>query len=80
MTDDQIEKRLKKHCEALNKLLSDVKKIYPKAEMYLDETGNLNMMSGPHHLDSTNSDCFGEKSNVEATIASAKLKVDSGGW
>ena len=74
------EKKLKRYCDNINRLLKDVQKEYPKACLYLDGLGNLHLMSGPHHLDSTNSDVFGEKANFDAIIATAQLNADGGDW
>lgn len=54
MTDQEIfEKRLKRCSNALNKLVDDAKKIWPDANLYVDD-GTLYLLSGASHDDDLN--------------------------
>ncbi len=70
MTFDEIEKKMTKHCNALNKLLEEVKKEYPDAEFYVDGTQKLNLMIG---------NAPGEVS-TENIVCAAYLNTDCGDW
>jgi hypothetical protein len=73
--------KLKTHCAAINAVLRETRKEFPKACLYLDGTGNLNLMSGPHHDDQTNSDVTsGVHGRQDRIICSASLNADAGDW
>jgi hypothetical protein len=73
---DQIEKwriRLQRSCNSINKVLSEAQLKYPDANLYLDDTGNLNLMSGPPHS------CFVHP-HRDRELCSATSEMDCGAW
>ena len=80
-SQQRLVQRLSRACKSINEVLSDTKKLHPKACLYLDATGNLNLLTGPHHDDRTNSDqSTGEYARFDRVIGSAKINCDSGDW
>ena len=71
---DNIIRRLKSHATAINKILEDAKKIWPEANLYLDGTGNLNLMSGAAHEGAL------AEARYDRVLDSVKLNADGGDW
>lgn len=66
-------KRLKRHCDGLNRLLADVRKEYPDATLYLSGSSLLHLLTGTSHDDNR---CPQRDSELE----SATLNADGGDW
>jgi hypothetical protein len=66
-------KRLKRHCDGLNRLLKDVRKEYPDATLYLSAGSTLSLLSTTSHDD------YGH-ANRDSILEQANLKADGGDW
>ena len=66
-------KRLKRHCDGLNRLLEDAKKEYPDATLYLSAGYTLHLMSSTSHNDRG----APQRDNV---LESETLEADGGDW
>jgi hypothetical protein len=67
-------KRLKRNCTGLNAVLKAARRTWPDACLYLDGTGNLNLMKGdPHEGDSPHS-------HPDRILGHAHLNADGGDW
>lgn len=64
---------MRRKCTALNKLLKEVRRQYPRANYYLDGTGNLNLMSD---------DAFDQqgRAQYDRILAAAHIEAGSGDW
>ena len=65
--------RLRRLCAGINRLLHDVQADHPKAELYLDGSFNLCLMSGPAH----DENYHGRQDRI---LTSAELESDGGDW
>lgn len=66
--------KLKRHCKGINNILAEAKRTFTQAEFYLDGTGNLNLMSGPHHENNS------ADARPDRILGSGNLSTDSGDW
>lgn len=81
MTDEQqklidgYQKRINKHCAALNRVLAEARKEWPRANYYLNSSG-LSLMCDVHHDDTNDraTPC------PENEIAWGSLNADGGDW
>lgn len=70
---DVAERALKRHCDAINKILETVKIAYPDACMLLDGTGHLNFLSTSEQ---TRFDSYDQ----DKVLFDAILDADGGDW
>lgn len=71
------ERRLRKHCDAINALLDEVKQDHPHAMFYLN-WGHLDLLWGAAQGDP---DGFGGvEGHPERVLCSADLNADGGDW
>jgi hypothetical protein len=75
-----FERRLKRCCTSINIILEDVKKLYPEATLYLDETNNLHIIDGPSHGGTKGSNRVDDNGNQDKILCSATLSASAGGW
>jgi hypothetical protein len=68
-----MRRRFKRCCTAINNILYDAKKIWPNATLYLDGTENLHLMSSESHDDH-------DKPQQHNIIVTGKLEAAGGDW
>jgi len=79
---NQIEKwesRLKRACKSIDKILAEAKQQHPEACVYVDDTGNVNLMRIPPHNDS-NRYSGDKRNNQDEILCSSSSEMDCGAW
>jgi len=71
--EKDIIRRIQRNCTAINKALDDLKKLHPGAQLYLDGTHNLNIMTNDPHDDNG-------RPQHDRVLASADLYAGGGDW
>ena len=75
--DPAFERRLKRLCKGLSKLIEDVGEHYPDAQYYVSEASDINLMLGESH--------HGARGDAQPELVAASFEVghgrmSGGGW
>ena len=77
---DNLQRRLRRCCTAINKILEEAQEDYPNATLYLDGTENLHLIDGFSHggvRGDGRDDC---DPNQDKILCTATLHAGGGDW
>lgn len=75
--DPKLEKRFEKACKDLSKIVDDVRKVYPDANIYVQESTPLLLLGESHSMD-VKGTAYQEMEACGSLLLVGK--IDGGGW